>query len=223
MAPLKGCPDTKIEFVSVVAFFQVRSGVAVIAGQQRSPSAAKAEIENTPLIAAVNRCATRNQALATRENLPATNKLVDVFVGHTSDRLDDPGEERLARSKSATLTEAELRIMNVLWERGSATVHEVLQALPNKPALAYNSVLTIVRILEAKGYVRNEKDKRTHVYLPKIGRKDATRYEVRHLLSRFFGNSRELLVLNILEEETVDADELGRLRGMLDRSKKEER
>ena len=54
----------------------------------------------------------------------------------------------MARSKSATLTEAELRIMNVLWDRGSATVHEVLQALPEKPQpLAYNSVLTIVRIL----------------------------------------------------------------------------
>ena len=71
----------------------------------------------------------------------------------------------MARSKSATLTEAELRIMNVLWDRGSATVHEVLQALPEKPPLAYNSVLTIVRILEKKGYVKHLKDKRAHVYL----------------------------------------------------------
>ena len=71
----------------------------------------------------------------------------------------------MARSKSATLTEAELRIMNVLWEKGSATVHEVLQALPAKPALAYNSVLTIVRILETKGYVKHVKDKRAHIYL----------------------------------------------------------
>ena len=59
----------------------------------------------------------------------------------------------MARSKSATLTEAELRIMNVLWDRGSSTVHEVLQRLPAEPALAYNSVLTIIRILEKKGYV----------------------------------------------------------------------
>ena len=73
----------------------------------------------------------------------------------------------MARSKSATLTEAELRIMNVLWEQGSATVHEVLQALPAKPALAYNSVLTIIRILEKKGYVKHVKDKRAHVYMPK--------------------------------------------------------
>ena len=59
----------------------------------------------------------------------------------------------MARSKSAILTEAELRIMNVLWDRGAATVHEVLQALIEKPPLAYNSVLTIIRILEKKGDV----------------------------------------------------------------------
>lgn len=125
----------------------------------------------------------------------------------------------MARSKSATLTEAELRIMNVLWEKGSATVHEVLQALPPKPSLAYNSVLTVIRILETKGYVRHLKDGRAHIYLPKVDRKDATRFEVRHLLSRFFGNSRELLVLNILEEQSIDADELNRLRQLLERDR----
>ena len=125
----------------------------------------------------------------------------------------------MARSKSATLTEAELRIMNVLWEKGSATVHEVLQALPSKPSLAYNSVLTIIRILETKGYVRHVKDRRAHVYMPKIDRKDATRFEVRHLVSRFFGNSHEQLVLNILEEGSIDVDELARVRQLLERSK----
>ena len=125
----------------------------------------------------------------------------------------------MARSKSATLTEAELRIMNVLWERGSATVHEVLEALPLKPALAYNSVLTIVRILEKKGYAKHVKDQRAHVYLPQVDRKDATRFEVRHLVSRFFGNSREQLVLNVLEETGIDADELARLRQLLEGSK----
>jgi BlaI family transcriptional regulator, penicillinase repressor len=125
----------------------------------------------------------------------------------------------VARSKSATLTDAELRIMNVLWEKGSATVHEVLQAMPAKPALAYNSVLTIIRILEAKGYVKHVKDKRAHIYLPKVDRKDATRFEVRHLLGRFFGNSHESLVLNILEDQSIDADELARLRQLLEGSR----
>jgi BlaI family transcriptional regulator, penicillinase repressor len=128
-------------------------------------------------------------------------------------------EAALARSKSATLTEAELRIMNVLWDRGSATVHEVLEALPAKPALAYNSVLTIIRILEKKGYAKHVKDQRAHVYLPQVDRKDATRFEVRHLMSRFFGNSREQLVLNVLEESGIDAEELDRVRQLLERSK----
>ncbi len=125
----------------------------------------------------------------------------------------------MARSKSATLTEAELRIMNVLWDRGSGTVHEVLQGLPEKPPLAYNSVLTIIRILEKKGYVKHLKDKRSHVYMPQVDRKDATRFEVRHLVSRFFGNSHEMLALNVLEETSIDAEELARLRRLLEGSK----
>jgi BlaI family transcriptional regulator, penicillinase repressor len=125
----------------------------------------------------------------------------------------------LARSKSATLTEAELRIMNVLWDKGLATVHEVLQALPSKPNLAYNSVLTIIRILETKGYVKHVKDKRAHIYMSRIDREDATRFEVRHLVSRFFGNSHERLLLNILEESSIDAEELARVRELLERAK----
>jgi BlaI family transcriptional regulator, penicillinase repressor len=125
----------------------------------------------------------------------------------------------LARHKSATLTEAELRIMNVLWDKGSATVHEVLSGLPSKPVPAYNSVLTIVRILEKKGYVKHVKDGRSHIYLPQIDRKNATRFEVRHLVSRFFGNSHEMLALNILEEKGIDEEELDRLRQLLEGSR----
>ena len=127
----------------------------------------------------------------------------------------------MARSKSTTLTEAELRIMNVLWQNGQATVHEVLQTLPAKPALAYNSVLTIIRILEKKGYVSHVsvKDSRAHAYIPRIAREDATRFEVGHLVSRFFGNSHELLVLNILEDKGIDSEELDRLRQLLEGSK----
>lgn len=125
----------------------------------------------------------------------------------------------MARNKSATLTEAELRIMNVLWEKGSGTVHEVLETLPGVPPLAYNSVLTIIRILETKGYVKHVKDKRAHVYIPKVDRDDARRFEVSHLVSRFFGNSHEQLLLNILEEQSIDAEELARLRQLLERGK----
>jgi predicted transcriptional regulator len=127
----------------------------------------------------------------------------------------------LARSKSVTLTEAELRIMNVLWDKGPATVHKVLTALPAKPTPAYNSVLTIIRILEKKGYVKHIKDGRSFIYTPQVDRTNATRFEVRHLVSRFFGNSHELLVLNILEEKGIEEEELQRLRQLLEGSKSE--
>lgn len=123
--------------------------------------------------------------------------------------------------KSPTLTEAELRLMNVLWQKGSATVQQVLDALPAKPALAYNSVLTTIRILENKGYVKHVKDGRAHVYMPLVGRREATRFEIRHLVSRFFKNSHEALVLNILQDEGIDEAELRRLRALLDEQDKE--
>ena len=120
--------------------------------------------------------------------------------------------------KSATLTEAELRLMDVLWLKGPATVQQVLDALPRKSHLAYNSVLTTIRILEKKGYVRHIKDGRAHVYRPLVQRAEASRSEIRHLAHRFFENSHEMLVLNILEDRGVDAEELKRLRQLLDQT-----
>jgi len=118
--------------------------------------------------------------------------------------------------QSATLTEAELRIMDVLWRKGSGTVQQVLDWLPS--VLAYNSVLTTIRTLEKKGHVKHVKDGRAHVYEPIIGREEATRSEIRHLVGRFFRNSHEALVLNILQDEEIDAEKLNRLREMLERS-----
>jgi predicted transcriptional regulator len=109
--------------------------------------------------------------------------------------------------------------MEVLWEKGPATVQHVVEHLPEKAPLAYNSVLTTIRILEKKGYVKHAKDGRAHVYTPLVERKEATRSEIRHLVNRFFGSSHELLVLNILEDQSVDARELDRLRKMLEGSK----
>jgi predicted transcriptional regulator len=117
--------------------------------------------------------------------------------------------------QSGTLTEAELRIMNVLWLRGSGTVQQVLDSIIEKPVLAYNSVLTTIRVLEKKGYLKHLKDGRAHVYTPLVGQKEATRSEIRHLVGRFFKDSREQLVLNLLEDEGFEPEEIGRLREML--------
>jgi len=118
--------------------------------------------------------------------------------------------------QSATLTEAELRIMDALWREGSGTVQQVVDWLPS--SLAYNSVLTTIRTLEKKGHVKHVKDGRAHIYEPVIGREAATRSEIRHLVGRFFRNSHEALVLNILQDEAIDAADLKRLRKMLERS-----
>ena len=121
----------------------------------------------------------------------------------------------MPRKQSPTLTEAELRIMNALWLKGPGTVQQVLDWLPEKPSLAYNSVLTTIRILEKKGYVGHLKDGRAHVYQPLVNQEEASRSEIRHLVGRFFQNSHEALLLNILRDEEIDERELKRLQELL--------
>ena len=123
----------------------------------------------------------------------------------------------MPRKRSVTLTDAELRLMEVVWDKGHATVAEVAEALPRELGLAYNSVLTTLRILEEKGYLRHTKpdEARAFVYSAVVGREEAGRNAVRHLVSRFFRNSPELLVLNLLEDENLDARELQRIRTLI--------
>jgi predicted transcriptional regulator len=124
----------------------------------------------------------------------------------------------LARKKSPNLTEGELRLMDVLWKKRQATVSDVVASLPDNlgnPPLAYSTVLTTMRILEAKGYLRHTKKGRAFVYEPLIAQEEASTKAVRHLVSRFFGGSRELLVLNLLREETIGRAELRRIKKMI--------
>ena len=114
--------------------------------------------------------------------------------------------------KSNTLTEAELRLMKILWRRGESAVTDLVADLPDGESLAYNSVLTTIRILEQKGYVEHRQEGRAFVYRPNIAEQEASRSEVRHILNRFFGNSRERLLLSLLGDEEVSAEELRRLK-----------
>ena len=87
--------------------------------------------------------------------------------------------------------------------------------MPQDARLAYTSVLTTVRILEQKGYVQHRQEGRAFLYSPCIAEHDASRSEVSHLLHRFFGNSREKLLLTLLGEEDITQDELQRLKGAI--------
>ena len=114
--------------------------------------------------------------------------------------------------KSITLTEAELRLMKILWQRGESVVSDLVAAMPDGETLAYNSVLTTVRILEQKGYVDHRQEGRAFVYRPCVAEHEASRSEVRHVLSRFFGNSRERLLLSLLGDDEISPEELQRLK-----------
>jgi predicted transcriptional regulator len=127
-------------------------------------------------------------------------------------------EDLMPPKKSATLTEAELRLMKILWNRGESTVGELVAALPKKNALAYNSVLTTIRILEQKGYVQHRKEGRAFSYIPVIQEADAGKSEVRHVLQRFFGDSRERLVLSLLGGDDITPEELARLKDAIERA-----
>ena len=113
---------------------------------------------------------------------------------------------------SNTLTEAELRLMKILWRRGESAVTDLVAAMPDGETLAYNSVLTTIRILEQKGYVEHRQEGRAFVYRPSIAEQEASRSEVRHVLNRFFGNSRERLLLSLLGDEDLSLEELQRLK-----------
>ncbi|MBK9313844.1 MAG: BlaI/MecI/CopY family transcriptional regulator [Acidobacteria bacterium] len=123
----------------------------------------------------------------------------------------------MARRKSPTLTEVELELMDVLWEKGRSTVSEIVEALPEE-RLAYSSVLTMMRILEQKGYVEHEKEGRAFVYRPLIDRNQAQKSVIGYLLKRFFNNSPELLVVNLLETEELGPAEIEKLKEMIDKA-----
>ena len=123
----------------------------------------------------------------------------------------------MARKRSPALTDAEARVMTVLWQRQAATVGEVVAALKRRP-VTYSTVQTILRILETKGYVAHDKVERAFVYRPIVDQVQARRRALKHLVGRLFDGSPSLLVSNVLEDDTMDPSELKRLKELIDRA-----
>lgn len=122
----------------------------------------------------------------------------------------------MPRPKSPTLTDGELRLMRVLWEKGEATVGDVVTALTERPKPAYNTVLTLLRILEKKGYVTHRKDGRAFIFLPLIGQADARRSALKTLVNRFFEGSPRLLILNLLDDDQLPPEALQQLKDAIE-------
>jgi predicted transcriptional regulator len=123
----------------------------------------------------------------------------------------------MARKQSPALTDAEAQVMAVLWRLRTASVGDVVSAINETRPVTYSTVQTILRILETKGYVTHDKVARAFVYRPVVDERQARRRALRHLVSRLFEGSPTLLVLNVLEDEEIDANEREQLRKLIAR------
>ncbi len=112
------------------------------------------------------------------------------------------------------LADRESDLMEVLWDHGPSTVTEVRERLDAK--LAYNTVLSILRTLETKGYVGHEEEGRAHRYVAKIARNAARVSALRHLSAKLFKGSVELLLTSAVTDEKLSAEEIRRIRALLD-------
>ena len=121
----------------------------------------------------------------------------------------------MARRSSPALTDAEARVMAVLWERQTVTVTDVVEALQAERPVKYSTAQTVLRILETKGYVAHEKIARAFIYKPLVDEGQARRRAWHHLVTRLFNGSPSLLVLNMLEDDRIDPAELTRLKKLI--------
>jgi BlaI family transcriptional regulator, penicillinase repressor len=122
----------------------------------------------------------------------------------------------MARKRSPALTDAEARVMAVVWQKQTATVGDVVAALKRNRVVSYSTVQTILRILETKGYVAHQKIARAFVYRPLVDARQARLRALRHLMRRLFNGSPSLLVLNVLDDEDIDPVELRRVKQMIE-------
>ena len=120
----------------------------------------------------------------------------------------------MSRKKSLILTDHELRLMEVLWQRGRGTVADVVEAVA-PPPLAYSTVLTTLRTLEQKGYIAHEEEGRAYVYRPLVERGDAAKSAMQHVLGRFFGNSPGALAVTLLDGAPLSEDDRAKLERIL--------
>lgn len=124
--------------------------------------------------------------------------------------------EKTANKDIRELTRAELEIMQIIWEKGKVLVHDILDAM-EEPKPAYNTVSTIVRILEKKGFVSHKSYGKTHEYFPTVGKKDYTKQYMKGVLNNFFGGSVSNMVSFFASDKSISAKETGEILEMLNK------
>lgn len=133
------------------------------------------------------------------------------------------GKEPMPRKKEKPLGNLELKVMSVVWDLQKATVREVRNALPGRKSLAYTTVLSVMQVLEKKGFLRHETLDRRYVYYPKVSREEVVKSNIKHLANRLFDGSAELLVVNVLESQDLSPDELKRLKQLITAEERKQR
>jgi BlaI family transcriptional regulator, penicillinase repressor len=128
----------------------------------------------------------------------------------------------MARSASRHPTELELEILKILWRDGPSTVRHVRDALAGFRDLAYTSVMTMMTIMARKGYLKRKKADGGYVYRAAISAESTTRGMLRDLVDRAFDGSAATLMVNLLETGDLDAEELRRLRGLINQKAREQ-
>lgn len=116
---------------------------------------------------------------------------------------------------SKLLTDTELELMLILWEKQEASIHDVLEALPPSRAMAYTSASTIIRIMEKKGFVSSRKQGKAHLYTPTLTRSDYEARTLGHVVGRLFNNAPVSLVARLIDNHKLSPEEIKELKRLL--------
>lgn len=117
--------------------------------------------------------------------------------------------------RKISFTDGELEIMKVVWEKGKATVDDVTNALFKIRQRKYVTILTMMRRLEKKGFLQHQVDNRTYVYTPTVSEKKARENILKNLTRKLFNGSKELLLVNLLESESINPEEISRIKQLI--------
>jgi predicted transcriptional regulator len=117
-------------------------------------------------------------------------------------------------------TDAEMKVLNLLWERGPLTVREVHEQLTAAKPLQYTTILKVMQVMTSKGLLERDDSERSHVYRPTVAREQVQRQLARHILELAFGGSTGSLLLGTLEAQPASKKELAELRKILDEYEK---